>query len=82
MRNYSSAKLELLTLKWSVCEKFRDYLIGSKFTVLTDNNPLTYVCATSRLGASQIRWLSDLTLFDFEIKYRVGKTNQVADALS
>ena len=43
MQNYSSAKLELLALKWSVCEKFRDYLIGSKFTVLTDNNPLTYV---------------------------------------
>ena len=43
MQNYSSAKLELLTLKWSVCEKFRDYLICSKFTVLTDNNPLTYV---------------------------------------
>ena len=41
--------LELLALKWSVCEKFRDYLIGSKFTVLTDNNPLTYV-RTSRLG--------------------------------
>ena len=31
---------------------------------------------------SQIRWLSDLMLFDFEIKYRVGKSNQVADALS
>ena len=43
MQNYSSAKLELLTLKWPVCEKFRDYLIGSKFTVLTDNNPMTYV---------------------------------------
>ena len=41
MRNYSSAKLELLALKWAVCEKFKDYLIGSKFTVLTDNNPLT-----------------------------------------
>ena len=81
MQNYSSTKLELLALKWSVCEKFRDYLIGSKFTVLTDNNPLTYVC-TSRLGASQIRWLSDLALFDFNIKYRVGKTNQAADALS
>ena len=81
MRNYSSAKLELLALKWSVCEKFRDYLIGSKFTVLTDNNPLTYV-RTSRLGASQIRWLSDLALFDFDIKYRAGKSNQAADALS
>ena len=43
MKSYSSAKLELLDLKWSVCEKFRDYLIGSKFTVLMDNNPLTYI---------------------------------------
>ena len=81
MHNYSSAKLELLALKWSVCEKFRDYLIGHKFTILTDNNPLTYVC-TSRLGASQIHWLSDITLFDFDIKYRVWKSNLAADALS
>ena len=81
MRNYSSAKLELLALKWAVCEKFKDYLIGSKFTVLTDNNPLTYV-HTSCLGAAQICWLSDLVLFDFEIKYRAGKSNQAADALS
>ena len=81
MRNYSSAKLELLALKWAVCEKFKDYLIGSKFTVLTDNNPLTYV-RMSHLGAAQIHWLSDLALFDFEIKYRAGKSNQAADALS
>ena len=64
-----------------MCEKFRDYLIGSKFRVLTDNNPLIYVC-TSCLGMSQIRWLSDLALFDFDIKYRVGKSNQAADTLS
>ena len=81
MHNYSSAKLELLVLKWSMCKKFRDYLIGSKFTVLTDNHPLTYVC-TSGLGASQIHWLSDLMLFEFDIKYGAGKSNQVADALS
>ena len=43
MRNYSSAKLELLVLKWAVCEKFKDYLISSRFTMVTDNNPLTYV---------------------------------------
>ena len=29
MCNYSSAKLELLALKWTVTEKFRDYLLGS-----------------------------------------------------
>ena len=57
MRNYSSAKLELLVLKWAMCEKFKDYLIGSRFTVLTDNNSLTYV-RMSRLGAAQIRWLA------------------------
>ena len=81
MKNYSSMKLKLLALKWSVCEKFKDYLIGSKFTVLVDNNPLTYV-HTSRLGASQICWLSDLMLFDFYIKYHAGKSNQAADTLS
>ena len=81
MKNYGSAKLELLALKWSVCKKFKDYLIGSKFTVLTDNNPLMYFC-TSRLGASQIHWLSDLALFNFDIKYHVGKCNQAVDALS
>ena len=81
MHNYSLAKLELLPLKWAVTEKFRDYLLGSRFTVYTDNNPLAYV-KESKLGAAQIRWLSKLALFDFDIKYRSGKSNQAADALS
>ena len=81
MHNYSSAKLELLALKWAVTEKFRDYLLGSKFTFYIDNNPLAYV-QTSRLGVSQIHWLSKLALFNFNIIYRSGKTNQTADALS
>ena len=68
MGNYSSAKLELLVLKWAVTEKFWDYLLGSQFQDYTDNNPLTYV-QESKLGASQIRWLSELALFDFTIKY-------------
>ena len=38
--NYSSFKLEMLALKWAVMEKFRNYLLGSQFEVLTDNNPL------------------------------------------
>ena len=81
MHNYSSAKLELLALKWAVTQKFRDYLLGSKFTVYTNNYPLAYV-QTSKLSVSQIHWLSELVLFDFNIIYRSGKTNQAADALS
>ena len=30
MWDYSSAKIELMALKWSVCEKFKDYLLGLK----------------------------------------------------
>ena len=58
MCNYSSAKLELLVLKWAVTEKFWDYLLGSWFQVYMDNNLLTYI-QESKLGASQIRWLSE-----------------------
>ena len=81
MHNYSSAKIELMALKWSVCEKFKDYLLGSKFTVFTDNNPLVYV-KTTKLGAAQIRWLSKLALYNFNIIYQMGCSNLVANTLS
>ena len=81
MHDYSSAKIKLMALKWSVCEKFKDYLLGSKFTVFTDNNPLVYV-KTSKLGAAQISWLSELALYDFDIVYHTGCSNLIAGALS
>ena len=81
MENYSSMKLELLALKWAVTDKFRDYLLGSKFVVFTDNNPLSYL-QTAKLGATEMRWASQLAQFDFEVKFRSGKANRNADALS
>lgn len=74
-------KLELLALKWAVTEKFRCYLLGQKFVIYTDNNPLSYL-KTAKLGALEQRWAAQLALFDFEIKYQSGKINVVADALS
>ena len=81
MFNYSSAKLKLLALKWAVMEKFQDYLLGPWFQVYMDNNLLAYV-QYSKLGASQIRWISDLALFNFTIKYQTGHSNKATDALS
>ena len=81
MHDYSSAKIELMALKWSVCEKFKDYLLGSKLTVFTDNNPLVYV-KTSKLGTAQICWLSKLALFNFDIIYQTGHSNLIAEPLS
>ena len=35
-----------------------------------------------KLGESQIHWLSELALFNYNIIYRLGRTNRAADALS
>ena len=55
-------------------------MLGSKVTVYTDNNLLAYI--QMKLGASQICWLSELALFDFNIVYRLGRTKKAADAWS
>ena len=81
-KNYPAYKLEYLALKWSVAEKFKDYLRGHRFSVFTDNNPLTYVLTTAKLDATGHRWLTALSAYDFAIMYRPGHSNQNADSLS
>lgn len=81
MQNYSSMKLEFLAPKWAVNDKFRDYLLGNKCLVFTDNNSLSYY-QSAKLGAVEQRWASQLAAFDLEIRYKPGKANGNADALS
>ncbi|KAK7906795.1 hypothetical protein WMY93_015407 [Mugilogobius chulae] len=79
---YPAHKLEFLALKWSVTEKFHDYLYGANFTVVTDNNPLTYVLSSAKLDATSHRWLAALSTYSFKMQYRAGRHNYDADALS
>ena len=81
-QRYTIHQLEFLALKWAVVDKFHDYLYGARFTVRTDNNPLTYVLTTAKLNATGHRWLATLALYDFDIQYRPGKYNIDADLLS
>uniref|UniRef100_A0A667ZAE4 Gypsy retrotransposon integrase-like protein 1 n=1 Tax=Myripristis murdjan TaxID=586833 RepID=A0A667ZAE4_9TELE len=81
MANYSSMKLEFLALKWAMTEKFREYLLGNKCVVYTDNNPLSHL-SSAKLAATEQRWAAQLASFDFELKYRSGRSNKNADALS
>lgn len=81
MESYSSMKLEMLGLKWAVTEKFREYLLGNKFTVYTDNNPLAHL-DNIKLDAVTQRWMAALALFDFKVLYKPGKANGAADGLS
>ena len=84
-KNYHlhSGKLEFLTLKWAVCDHFRDYLYyAPSFTVYTDNNPLTHVLSSAKLNATGLRWVGELADFNFTIRYRPGRINVDADTLS
>ena len=82
-KNYHSNKLEFLCMKWAICGSFRDYLFYAKsFTAITDNNPLTHVMTTPRLNATSQRWVNELADFNFDIRYRPGRYNLDADALS
>ncbi|XP_029968702.1 uncharacterized protein LOC115403829 [Salarias fasciatus] len=81
-KRYPIHQLEFLSLKWAVVDRFHDYLYGARFTVRTDNNPLTYVLSTAKLNAVGHRWLAALSTYDFDVQYRPGKHNIDADLLS
>ena len=61
---------------------FHDYLYGSSFAVITDNNHLTYVYTTAKVDATGQRWVASLSGYNFTVWYRNGKNNADADGLS
>ena len=79
---YHLSKLEFLALKWAITEQFWEYLQYRPFTVLTDNNLLTYVLMTPNLDALGHRWVTALAGYNMTIRYLKGSDNKVADALS
>lgn len=79
---YPAYILEFLALKWPVCDKFSLWLKGHRFTVWTDNNPLSYILTKLNLDTCEHRWVSKLAPYWLEIKYVPCSLNVVADALS
>ena len=61
--------------------KFRDYLIGNKTIVYTDNNPLSHL-SSAKLDSTEQRWVADLACFELELKHKPGKENVNTDVLS
>lgn len=62
-------------------QKFRHYLLSHKFIVRTNSKPAPPQ-HTSHSNPEQQKWLHKLLGFNFNIKYKLGQYNMVADALS
>nr|GEW84574.1 putative reverse transcriptase domain-containing protein [Tanacetum cinerariifolium] len=58
------------------------YLYGTKCTVYAGHKSLQYILDQKELNMRQYRWIELLSDYDCEIRYHLGKANEVADALS
>lgn len=72
---------ELMTIVMAV-QKWRHYLLGRHFIIHTDHKSLKFLTEQRVLGEEQFKWTSKLMGFDFEIRYKPGNDNRVANALS
>ena len=80
-KNNPTHDLELLAVVHAL-KKWRHYLLSQVFELVTDHKSLKWIFTQPDLNMRQRRWVEFLQEFSFEIKYRPGKENQAADALS
>ena len=85
-KNYSQLEKEGLAIIFGL-QKFHQYLFARKFTLITDNKPLSFILGPKKgipvLAASRIqRWAIQLAAYKYDIQVRGSKENGNADALS
>ena len=78
---YSATKRELLAIV-HFTRHFRHYLLGRKFTIVTDHRALQWLHNFKDPDGLTARWLEKLAAFDYEVRHKPGKSIGHADGLS
>ncbi|GFY03656.1 retrovirus-related Pol polyprotein from transposon 17.6 [Trichonephila clavipes] len=78
---YSSYELEVLAIIEAL-RKFRSYLLGTKFKIITDCDAFQKTMHKKDLPAKIARWALMLEEFDYEVCHRPGRQIKQDDALS
>ena len=79
--NYPTYDKEMYKLVRAL-ETWQHYLLPREFVVNTDHESLKHLKAQHKLNKRHGQWMEFLEPFPYVIKYKQGKENVVADALS
>nr|GEX00346.1 retrotransposon protein, putative, Ty3-gypsy subclass [Tanacetum cinerariifolium] len=79
--NYTTHDLELGAVVFAL-KIWRNYLYGIKSVIYMDHKSLQHIFSQKELNMRQRRWIELFSDYDCKIRYRLGKVNVMADALS
>lgn len=81
-RSWKAAEKEGLAALEAI-EKFRPYIEGTQFTLITDSSALSFIMNTKWKSSSKLsRWSMLLQQYSMTVRHRKGSENIVPDALS
>lgn len=78
----ASAYIRELHAIVAAVRKWRQYLLGHKFTIYTDHRSIRELMSQTIQTPEQQFYLAKLLGFDYDIQYKAGNSNIVADSFS
>ena len=78
---FSSYEGEVSAVVYAI-QRFRYYLWGKPFKLITDCKAMEWLTTTAKLRSKLARWSLILAEYDMDIVHRAGKDNTVPDLLS